>query len=30
MIRVLGGDPVEVAQKVIAIKRRCNDRDTTR
>jgi hydroxymethylpyrimidine kinase/phosphomethylpyrimidine kinase len=30
MIRVLGKDPAEVAQKVIAIKRRCNDRDTTR
>ena len=30
MIRVLGRDPAEVAQKVITIKRRCNDRDTTR
>jgi hydroxymethylpyrimidine kinase/phosphomethylpyrimidine kinase len=30
MIRILGRDPAEVAQKVIAIKRRCNDRDSTR
>jgi hydroxymethylpyrimidine/phosphomethylpyrimidine kinase len=30
MIRVLGGDPGEVVQKVIEIKRRCNDSDTTR
>ena len=30
MIRVLGGGPAEVIQKVIAIKRRYNDSDTTR
>ncbi len=30
MIRILGRDPAEVVQKVIEIKRRYNDRDTTR
>jgi hydroxymethylpyrimidine kinase/phosphomethylpyrimidine kinase len=30
MIRVLGRNPAEVVQKVVKIKRRCNDSDTTR
>jgi hydroxymethylpyrimidine kinase/phosphomethylpyrimidine kinase len=30
MIRILGKDPAEVVQKVIEIKRRCNDSDATR
>jgi hydroxymethylpyrimidine kinase/phosphomethylpyrimidine kinase len=30
MVRILGNDPAEVAQKVIKIKRRCHDSDATR